>query len=135
MVQKSTFLGGVACSSSAFPVHLSDDQASHQTSFDLGVSAVLNFDEERFRSIQHGAVALAEPLRVTVADVMARGARNVFFLGAGGAGVLMLPAAQLLQRTTTFPTQLVHAAEIVVTDSAALGEGSVVVVPSLSGTT
>ena len=47
----------------------------------------------------------------------------------------MLPAAQLLQRTTTFPTQLVHAAEMVAMDSVALGRESIVVIPSLSGTT
>jgi fructoselysine-6-phosphate deglycase len=96
---------------------------------------LLNFDEERFRSIQAGAAALARPLGDCVGSLLDGGAHNVFFLGAGGAGVLMLPAAQLLQRGTTFPTQLVHAAEVVAMDSVSLGEGSIVVIPSLSGTT
>ncbi|HET6507786.1 MAG TPA: SIS domain-containing protein [Baekduia sp.] len=96
---------------------------------------MLNFDEERFRKIQGGAVALAEPIRETVGELLDGGAENVYFLGAGGAGVLMLPAAQLLQRRSAFPMQLVHAAEIVLTDSAALGANSIVVIPSLSGTT
>jgi fructoselysine-6-phosphate deglycase len=96
---------------------------------------MLNFDEDRFRTIQAGAVALSEPLRTTVAQFMAEGAENLFFLGAGGAGVLMLPAAQLIQRSTRFPTQLVHAAELVAMDSVALDKGSIVVIPSLSGTT
>jgi fructoselysine-6-phosphate deglycase len=49
--------------------------------------------------------------------------------------MLMLPAAQLLQRTTTFPVRLEHAAEVVAVDPVALGERSIVVIPSLSGTT
>jgi fructoselysine-6-phosphate deglycase len=96
---------------------------------------MLNFDEDRFRSIQAGAVGLADPLHDKVGELLGQGADNLFFLGAGGAGVLMLPAAQLLQRTTTFPVRLEHAAEIVAAGSVALNERSVVVVPSLSGTT
>jgi fructoselysine-6-phosphate deglycase len=96
---------------------------------------MLNFDEDRFRSIQAGAVGLADPLHDKVGELLGQGADNLFFLGAGGAGVLMLPAAQLLQRTTTFPVRLEHAAEIVAAGSVALNERSIVVIPSLSGTT
>lgn len=96
---------------------------------------MMNFDEDRFRSIQGGAVALAGPLHEKVAELLAAGRDNLYFLGAGGAGVLMLPAAQLLQRTTTFPVSLVHAAEIIAMGDAGLGERSIVVIPSLSGTT
>jgi len=101
----------------------------------LNDTVMLNFDEDRFRTIQGGAVDLAGPLRDTIADLVDRGAPNLFFLGAGGAGVLMLPAAQLLQRSTTFPVHLVKAAEIMATGHVGLREGSIVVIPSLSGTT
>lgn len=96
---------------------------------------MLNFDDDRFRAIQSGAIGLGESLHRHIAGHLDAGAQNLFFLGAGGAGMLMLPAAQLLQRTTTFPTQLSHAAEIVTMDSVVLGEHSIVVIPSLSGTT
>jgi len=96
---------------------------------------MLNFDPDRFRAIQGDAVALAGPLRETVGRLLDDGARNLFFLGAGGAGVLMLPAAQLLARSTAFPVKLVHAAEIVAVGDVTLGAGSIVVIPSLSGTT
>ena len=96
---------------------------------------MLNFDADRFRSIEGGAIALADPLRRTVAELLDGGAQNLFFLGAGGAGVLMLPAAQLLGRKSAFPVKLVHAAEIVATDDVNLGPRSIVVIPSLSGTT
>ncbi|MBS1678945.1 MAG: SIS domain-containing protein [Actinobacteria bacterium] len=96
---------------------------------------MLNFDEPRFISIQGGAVALAGPLDQAVADLLADGRENLYFLGAGGAGVLMLPAAQLLDRSGAFPVRLQHAAELVAMGSADLGERSIVVIPSLSGTT
>ena len=95
---------------------------------------MLNFDEDRFRRIQSGAIALADPLHNVVQRLMP-GASSLFFLGAGGAGMLMQPAAQLLQRKTRFPTVLTHAAELVLTGSALLDDRSIVVLPSLSGTT
>jgi fructoselysine-6-phosphate deglycase len=56
-------------------------------------------------------------------------------LGSGGAGILMLPAARLLRVSSTFPVHVDMPAEIVVTGSAQLGPQSLVVIPSLSGTT
>ncbi len=96
---------------------------------------MLNFDEERFRSIQAGAMSLATPIRGAIDTLLDAGAENLHFLGAGGAGVLMLPAAQLLQRTSTFPTFLLQPAEMMAAGSVALHGGSIVVLPSLSGTT
>jgi fructoselysine-6-phosphate deglycase len=96
---------------------------------------MLNFDEERFRSIQAGAVSLAGPIRTAMDTLLDDGAENLHFLGAGGAGVLMLPAAGLLQRTSTFPTFLLQPAEMMAAGSVALHDRSIVVLPSLSGTT
>src|ERR1700684_4567482 len=96
---------------------------------------LLNFDPERFRSIQNGAIQLGEPLRKSINELLDGGAENLFFLGAGGAGMLMLPAAQLLQRATSFPVQLVKPAEFIATGWHGFGERSVVVIPSLSGST
>lgn len=96
---------------------------------------MFNFDEPRFVAIQTEAVRAGIALRETVADYVNAGAINVYFLGAGGAGVLMQPAAQLIQRLSSFPAQVVHAAEIIAMDAVPLGVGSIVVIPSLSGTT
>lgn len=96
---------------------------------------MLNFDEDRFRKIQSGAVSLAAPLHETIVSLLDEDAENLFFLGAGGAGMLMLPAAQLLASRTRFPARTEHAAEVVATDCASLGDRSIVVIPSLSGTT
>src|SRR5690606_32552485 len=59
----------------------------------------------------------------------------VFFLGTGGAAILMRPAAELLQRQSRFPAFIDLPAELVLTGSANLTSRSIVVVPSLSGTT
>jgi fructoselysine-6-phosphate deglycase len=96
---------------------------------------MLNFDEERYLSIQSGAVGLTGPIRDAVRELLDGGARDLYFLGAGGAGVLMLPAAQLLQQRSRFPVHLEHAAELVATEPVGLGEHSIAVLPSLSGTT
>jgi fructoselysine-6-phosphate deglycase len=96
---------------------------------------MLNFDEQRFVGIQSGAVGLAGAIHRVIADCLGNGAKNLFFLGAGGAGILMGPAARLLQTRSTFPVYVEMPAELVVTGSAHLGPQSVVVIPSLSGTT
>jgi fructoselysine-6-phosphate deglycase len=96
---------------------------------------MLNFDEARFLRIQSGAVGLADGLSGAVAARLAAGARNVFFLGSGGAGILMYPAASLLQARSRFGAFTDWAAQIVQTGSAHLGPHSMVVIPSLSGST
>jgi len=96
---------------------------------------VLNFDEERFVRIQSGAVNLAAGLDEVVSSALADGARNIVFAGVGGAGILMQPAAELLIERSAFPTYLGWPSEIVLTKPAYVGAKSLVVIPSLSGTT
>lgn len=96
---------------------------------------MLNFDEQRFLRIQAGAVALRERLDRVICDCLSAGAENIFFLGTGGAAILMQPAAQLLQRRSRFPTFIDMPAELILTGSANLTKNSIVVMPSLSGTT
>lgn len=96
---------------------------------------MLNFDEQRFLRIQSGAVALRHRLDDAIAACLEDGAENIFFLGTGGAAILMQPAAQLLQRLSRFPTFIDMPAEVVITGSANLTRNSIVVIPSLSGTT
>jgi fructoselysine-6-phosphate deglycase len=95
---------------------------------------MLNFDEDRFLRIEAGAVALAP----RIDEIMRRcleDKSNLFFLGTGGAAILMLPAAQLLQRRSTIPVFAEISAELVRGGHAHLGPRSIVVIPSLSGTT
>jgi fructoselysine-6-phosphate deglycase len=92
-------------------------------------------DEARYVGIQSGAVRLAEPLSGAIGESLAGGAANLFFVGSGGAGILMLPAAGLLTARSTFPVQVANPAELVAVGHAQLGAQSIVVMPSLSGTT
>ncbi|MBZ9817781.1 SIS domain-containing protein [Mesorhizobium sp. CA7] len=96
---------------------------------------MLNFDEARFIRIQSGAVALRERIEAVVAQCLAAGAQNIFFLGTGGAAILMHPAAQLLQRRSGFPAFVDITAELQLVQSVHLTDKSIVVLPSLSGTT
>lgn len=96
---------------------------------------MLNFDEDRFLKIQGGAVALRQRLDAVVSQCLASGAENIFFLGTGGAAILMQPAAQLLQHRSRFPAFIDMPAEMILTGSVHLTEKSIVVMPSLSGTT
>jgi fructoselysine-6-phosphate deglycase len=96
---------------------------------------MLNFDEARYVRIQSGALGHGVGLRAVVTTFLRAGARNLFFLGTGGAAILMHPAAQLLQRRSGLPVFAEISAELVAGGHQGLGRGSLVVIPSLSGTT
>lgn len=96
---------------------------------------MLNIDQQHYIAVESGAVSLARPIRAALAAEMADGIRNLFFAGAGGVAYLNRPAADLLQSASTFPTYLVRAAELVEQGNVNLGPGSLVVLPSVSGTT
>jgi fructoselysine-6-phosphate deglycase len=96
---------------------------------------MLNLDEQRFVRIQSGAVSLGGRLHEVIGACLSSGAENLFFLGSGGAGILMLPAVDLLQTRSVFPVFSRLPAEMVAAGSVHLGQRSIVVIPSLSGTT
>ncbi|WP_405217002.1 SIS domain-containing protein [Agrococcus sp. Ld7] len=96
---------------------------------------MLNFDEERYLGIQGGAVQHAAGIRSAIETELANGLENIFFAGAGGVNFLMQPAARLLQTRSTFPTFVEMAAELVNSDSKHLGPKSLVIFPTVSGTT
>ena len=96
---------------------------------------MLNFDPARFLRIQTGAVAIARDLGALVGQLVADGADSLFFMGAGGAGILMQPATDLMRRSSKLACHNVLCAEIVLSGHVALGPKSIVIMPSLSGTT
>jgi len=96
---------------------------------------MLNFDADRFVGIQAGALALSGSLSDCMGRCVADGLETVYFMGSGGAGILMLPAAQLLQQRSELTTYAVSPAQVVGNDIVRLGPGALVIAPSLSGTT
>jgi fructoselysine-6-phosphate deglycase len=96
---------------------------------------VKNFDEAQFLRVQSGAVGLRSSLDGAIAECLRSGADSLFFAGTGGAGILMEPAALVLSQRSTLPTFCVSPAELCLTGHRRLSSRSVVVIPSLSGTT
>jgi fructoselysine-6-phosphate deglycase len=95
---------------------------------------MLNFDEARFLRIQSGAIDRIGHIQEIVRKCLPS-AENLIFLGTGGAAILMEPAVLLLQRRSRFPAFREIAAELTISGSLNLGPNSIVVIPSLSGTT
>ena len=96
---------------------------------------MFNFDPDRFVRIQSGAVEAGLALHQRVGGLLDDGLQSVHFAGAGGAGILMAPAVQLLRERSTLPAFIDAPAELVLSESVGLDERSLVVIPSLSGTT
>jgi fructoselysine-6-phosphate deglycase len=96
---------------------------------------MLNFDADRFLKIETGAVALAAEIDAAAERYVAEGIDSVFFLGTGGAAILMYPAANLLARHSRLKVFTERAAELILADHRSLGPRSLIVIPSLSGTT
>ncbi|HWF00743.1 MAG TPA: SIS domain-containing protein [Caulobacteraceae bacterium] len=96
---------------------------------------MLNFDEERFVRIQSGAVAFADVARQLVRGLLDRGVERMVFMGTGGVQLLTLPAIELAQRMSSFPVAGALPAQVVLDPPAGLNERTLVVMPSLSGTT
>lgn len=96
---------------------------------------MLNFDKSRFLNIQQGAVDLALQIDAAISCALMNGAENLFFLGTGGVAYLMEPAIQLLQRNSSLPVFRDYPAELLNSSNKNLTAKSLVVMPSLSGTT
>ncbi len=99
------------------------------------VSGALGFDEERYLDLMRGAVDAGNRLATELSDGVRDGAEEIVFLGTGGVNLLMEPAARLLGRFSRFPVHVRRPAEEAVDGVERLGEHSVVILPSLSGTT
>ncbi len=96
---------------------------------------MFNFDLERFLSIQSGAVKVSRDLGNLMKTLVTRETDNLFFMGSGGAGILMQAAADLMIKRSSLPCYNVLCAELVLTGHSQLGNNSIVIMPSLSGTT
>jgi fructoselysine-6-phosphate deglycase len=96
---------------------------------------MFNFDKERFLRIQNGALALKDELDDVIDEVAKKGIKNLFFVGTGGAAILMYAAEYILKTHSTLPVFTEISSELMVMDHQHLGEHSLVILPSLSGST
>jgi fructoselysine-6-phosphate deglycase len=97
---------------------------------------MLNFDKERFVRIQRGAVDLAEPIGEAIDQLFKEDKLdNLFLIGSGGVALLLHPAAKMINEYCAFPVYTEIAAEFMAKPRKAFSDKSLVVIPSLSGTT
>lgn len=80
-------------------------------------------------------VAERSAIADVVRDVVDRGLRNVYFVGAGGSIICSYPAHYLLQQKASFPAFQLQSDELNTSVPALMGEGSLVVLASYTGTT
>ncbi|CCH78618.1 MocD [Nostocoides japonicum T1-X7] len=81
------------------------------------------------------SVAERGEVRTAIKDVVDRGLRNVYFVGAGGSLICSYPAHYLLQRLAEVPVFQLQSDELNCSQPALMGEGSLVVLASYTGTT
>jgi fructoselysine-6-phosphate deglycase len=94
-----------------------------------------NFDVERFLKIQNGALSLKNEFDQAIDEVVEKGIENLFFVGTGGAVILMEPAEFILKTHSTLPVYTEISSELMLMDHKHFNEKSLVIMSSLSGTT
>ncbi|KAB8186653.1 SIS domain-containing protein [Microbispora catharanthi] len=96
---------------------------------------MLGFNEPEFLSQLASAVALRPQIEELVDRLVDGGFDNLYLVGAGGTYAQMWPYERLARQRSTLDVRAVIAAELVAADEKALGERSVAIVTSVSGTT
>lgn len=95
---------------------------------------MFNFDKNRFLKTQTGAVNQKDNIN-TIIDELLPEIDNIFFIGSGGVGILFDSTIEFARTRSTFPFQRVLAAEFIASPNKTFSSKSLVVIPSLSGTT
>ncbi|GII05279.1 SIS domain-containing protein [Planobispora takensis] len=96
---------------------------------------MLRFNEPEFLKQMESAVALRPQIEELVDRLVEEGFGNLFLVGAGGTYAQMWPYELLARRRSSLDVRAVIAAELVASGDASLGERSVVIFTSVSGTT
>ncbi|HIF1440092.1 TPA: SIS domain-containing protein, partial [Enterococcus faecium] len=95
---------------------------------------MFNFDQERFLKTQAGAVATNEQIS-NILESIASDLEEIYFIGSGGVGILFDSTIEFARTRSTFPFHRVIAAEFMIHPNKTFSNKSLVVIPSLSGTT
>ncbi|UBU09084.1 SIS domain-containing protein [Nonomuraea gerenzanensis] len=96
---------------------------------------MLGFDEPEFLSQVSSAVALRPQIEELVDRLVDEGFDTLLLVGAGGTYAQMWPYEQLARRTSALDVRAVIAAELIESGDARLGERTVALFTSVSGTT
>ena len=96
---------------------------------------MIKFDEKKQRDSVQGALALRPRIEAIVDGVCREGFRNLCWLGIGGTYASCLQAEVHMRERTALDVFAVNAAEYLTTGDRRVGEGTVVVVSSVTGST
>jgi fructoselysine-6-phosphate deglycase len=96
---------------------------------------MLGFNEPEFLSQLSSAVALRPQIEELADRLLDQGFDNLLLVGAGGTYAQMWPYEHWARRVSTLDVRSAIAAELVVSGDASLGERTVAVFTSVSGTT
>lgn len=95
---------------------------------------MFNFDEERFLRTQKGAVKANEKI-TKILDELFDEMDELYFIGSGGVGILFDSTVEFARIRSSFPFHRVIAAEFMLHPNKTFSKNSLIVIPSLSGTT
>ena len=96
---------------------------------------MLKFDEEEQIASVQGALALRGRIEAIVDDICRAGFKNICWLGIGGTYASCLQAEVHMKERSTLEFFVENAAEYLTTGNRRVGEGTVVVISSVTGST
>lgn len=96
---------------------------------------MLKFDEEKQIASVQGALALRGRIEAIVDDICRAGFKNICWLGIGGTYASCLQAEVHMKERSTLEFFVENAAEYLTTGNCRVGEGTVVVISSVTGST
>lgn len=96
---------------------------------------MLKFDEEKQIASVQGALALLGRIEAIVDDICRAGFKNICWLGIGGTYASCLQAEVHMKERSTLEFFVENAAEYLTTGNRRVGEGTVVVISSVTGST
>ena len=96
---------------------------------------MLKFDEEKQIARVQGALALRGRIEAIVDDICRAGFKNICWLGIGGTYASCLQAEVHMKERSTLEFFVENAAEYLTTGNRRVGEGTVVVISSVTGST
>ena len=96
---------------------------------------MLKFDEEKQIASVQGALVLRGRIEAIVDDICRAGFKNICWLGIGGTYASCLQAEVHMKERSTLEFFVENAAEYLTTGNRRVGEGTVVVISSVTGST
>ena len=96
---------------------------------------MLKFDEEKQIASVQGALALRQRIEAIVDEICEKGFRNLCWLGIGGTWASCLQAEVHMKERSDLELFVENAAEYLTTGSRRVGDGTIVVISSVTGST